>query len=171
MPVVVPAVSPHDQMVVRNLFELYLYDFSTIEPQPIRADGRYSSPEMLDPYWEDPQRYPFVIRLDDAPVGFALAKRGSALAGDLEAMDLAEFFVLRSYRRSGVGRRAASLVWDTFPGRWVVRVLAVNQPALAFWEASVAAYSHGRYVRDSVQQQGAAPRDWVIFRFGHLPGQ
>lgn len=107
---VVPADSPNDHIVLGNLFELYLYDFSTVEPQMPCPDGRFSSPDMLQAYWEDSQRHAFLVRLDDAPVGFALVKRGSALAGDLEAMDLAEFFVLRSFRRRGFGRQAAVLV-------------------------------------------------------------
>ena len=36
-------------------------------------------------------------------------------------LDVAEFFVLRRYRRSGVGRSAAFLIWKHFPGTWTVR--------------------------------------------------
>ena len=164
---VLPALSPSDRTVLGNLFELYLYDFSTVEEMPLGPQGRFSSPEMLQPYWEEPQRHPFLIRRDGAPVGFALVKRGSALAGDLEAMDLAEFFVLRGFRRSGIGRQAASLVWDRFPGRWVVRVLAANTAALAFWESAIDSYTQGGYLRDQIQQSDhTPPRLWIVFRFG-----
>ncbi|MEZ4863860.1 MAG: GNAT family N-acetyltransferase [Caldilineaceae bacterium] len=171
MTIVVPAQTPHEQRVLHNLFELYLYDFSTIEPQPIGADGRFSHPEMLAAYWEDPQRYPFLIQQECTPIGFALVKRGSALAGDLEAMDLAEFFILRSFRRSGIGRQAAHQVWDRFPTptRWLVRVLTVNTPALAFWEAAIGPYTQGEYVREQIRQHDyTPPREWVIFRFQRL---
>ncbi|MEZ4867946.1 MAG: hypothetical protein R3C14_41850 [Caldilineaceae bacterium] len=59
------------------------------ETQPIGADGRFSRPETLAAYWEEPQRYPFLIQQERMPIGFALVKRSSALADDLEAMDMA----------------------------------------------------------------------------------
>ena len=166
MTTITPAETKRDRTVLSNLFELYLYDFSAIENEAIGADGRFSRPEMLQPYWDDPQRHAFLIHYGAAPAGFALVKRGSALAGDLEAMDLAEFFVLRGLRRAGVGRQAAQQIFGRFPARWVVRVLGTNAPALAFWEATIGAYSQGQYVRDHVRQPADPPRDWAIFRFG-----
>lgn len=165
MTTITPVETQHDRMVLGNLFELYLYDFSAIERQPLGADGRFSHPEMLQPYWGEPERHAFLISHNAAPAGFALVKRGSALAGDLEAMDLAEFFVLRGLRRTRVGSQAAQQLFDHFPTRWVVRVLAANPPALAFWEVTIGAYSQGQYVRDQVRQPADPPRDWAIFRF------
>ena len=63
-----------------NLFELYLYDFSSLEALSMGPDGRFSSPDMLQPYWEEPQRHAFLVRREGITVGFALVKRGSALA-------------------------------------------------------------------------------------------
>jgi predicted acetyltransferase len=162
---VVPA-GAGDRGTLANLFELYLYDFSGVDGAQIGADGRFSSPGMLDVYWGDPQRHPLLIRSDGRLAGFALVKRGSALAGDLTAMDLAEFFVLRGQRRSGVGRHAANAILRRWPGRWVVRVLANNPEALAFWQRAIADSTGGRFVRDTVKQTNhSPPRDWVVFRF------
>ena len=58
---------------------------------------------------------------------------------------MSEFFVLRAYRRGGIGRRAAFLLWDRLPGQWVVRVSERNVGALPFWEGAVREYTRGAY--------------------------
>ena len=61
--------------------------------------------------------------------GFSFVTRGSPASDDPETLDVAEFFVLRGWRRSGVGRRAAPLLWDRLPGPWTVRVSTGTGPA------------------------------------------
>jgi predicted acetyltransferase len=166
MTVELQRVTTTERATLANLYELYLYDFSSIEGGQIGDNGRYSSPDALDPYWDDPERHAFLIRSDGQLAGFGLAKRGSALAGDLKAMDLAEFFILRATRRGGIGRQAAALIWRYWPGPWVVRVLIHNPEAVGFWEAVIADHTQGNYRRDSVSQtEYSPPRQWVIFRF------
>lgn len=50
---------------------------------------------------------------------------------------LAEFFILRSYRRSGVGRSAAHAALAAFPASLELTVLGRNKPALAFWRSAL----------------------------------
>jgi predicted acetyltransferase len=38
----------------------------------------------------------------------------------------------------------ARAIFDRFPGRWEVRVMAENLPAQAFWRATVSRYTGGR---------------------------
>jgi predicted acetyltransferase len=61
-------------------------------------------------------------------------------------MDVDNFFVLRKYRRKGVGAAAAMRTFDMFPRKWEVRELAKNAAAIAFWRRTVAEYTRGRYV-------------------------
>jgi predicted acetyltransferase len=80
--------------------------------------------------------------------------------------DIAEFFVLRRYRRRGVGRRAASLLWQRLPGQWTVRVAEDNHNGLAFWRPVIASFANGLVTESmSVQDQ----RDWRTFAFESLP--
>ncbi|WP_238996488.1 hypothetical protein [Paenibacillus pinistramenti] len=58
---------------------------------------------------------------------------------------MAEFFVLKRFRRTGVGRTAAYALFDRFPGRWYISQLKTNTPAQAFWRAVVDEYTAGRY--------------------------
>ena len=155
MNVVIGKANLSEAPILANLFELYLHDFSEVEPASIciGPDGRYSPPDALARYWHDPQRHPFLIRTDGQLAGFALVKRGLPMTGDLNAMDLAEFFVLRPYRRHGAGP-------------WVLRVLAQHTAALSFWLRTIADYTEGRYIQDAIRQvEYAPPREWIVFRF------
>lgn len=69
---------------------------------------------------------------------------------------LSEFFVLRTFRRAGVGRRAAFALFDRLPGIWDIRELPRNSPAIAFWRAIITEYAAGQYeetmTREEVRQ-------------------
>jgi predicted acetyltransferase len=58
---------------------------------------------------------------------------------------MAEFFVMRRYRRKGVGLAAASAIFDRFKGPWEVRQRDENVEATAFWRRVIAHYTGGRY--------------------------
>src|SRR4051812_26669424 len=108
-----------DEPILANLLELYVHDLSEIFPVDIGADGRFGY-TGLTRYWSEPAtRFAFLIRTSARLAGFALVTRGSPASTDPEALDLAEFFVLRSCRRSGVGRRAAFALWDRLRGDWI----------------------------------------------------
>ncbi|HYL98957.1 MAG TPA: GNAT family N-acetyltransferase, partial [Blastocatellia bacterium] len=88
--------------ILANLLELYIHDFSELIDLKIGPDGRFGYPR-LPLYWKEPNRYPFLIKVDGHWAGFALVSRGSQVSADEEVWDLAEFFVLRGYRRLGIG--------------------------------------------------------------------
>jgi predicted acetyltransferase len=60
-------------------------------------------------------------------------------------MAVAEFFVMRKYRRKGIGAACAAQAFDLFPRRWEVRQLAANAAATAFWRRAIHRYSDGRF--------------------------
>jgi predicted acetyltransferase len=105
--VALEVATPRDASVLSNLLELYAYDLSEIFPLELQPDGRFDY-EQLPLYWSEPdRRFPFLIRCDARLAGFALVTRGSPASDDPADFDVAEFFVLRRYRRRGVGRQAA----------------------------------------------------------------
>ena len=128
--------------IIANLMQLYLHDFSGFAAigtnhGDVAADGRFVY-DWLDTYWQEAGRVPLSIAADDRLAGFALVNRWSALNRPLD-QSVAEFFVLRKYRRAKVGSRAAKLLFERFPGRWEVPVARYNKPALALWRSSIAA--------------------------------
>ena len=118
-----------DRPVLRRLLELYRYDFSEFDGADVGAHGEFGY-RYLDHYWTDESCQPFLFKADGAWAGFALVRVG-------DPSDMAEFFVLRKYRRTGVGRRAAADVLRRFPGRWTVRQQLTNPAATAFWRAAL----------------------------------
>ena len=87
---------------------------------------------ILSSYWRESGRIPLLIQADDHVAGFALVHQWSALELPPDH-SIAEFFILRKYRRARIGTRAALCIFRRYPGRWEVPVAWYNPPALAFW--------------------------------------
>lgn len=154
--------TPRDAVVLSNLLELYIHDLSETFPVELGADGRFGY-ERLPLYWAEPERrFPFLIRRGTRVVGFALVTRGSPLSDDPEAFDVAEFFVLRRHRRSGVGRRAALLLWNRLVGHWIVRVSEGNRSGRSFWASAIAEYTSGAVTETT---RPGTPHAWHVFAF------
>jgi predicted acetyltransferase len=134
----------HDAPILANLIQYYVYDMSDIVGVDVGADGRYV-PRPLDAYWSDAWRYPNIVRVDGNLAGFALVQQRSRISGDDTTWDVAEFFVMRKYRRHGVGSAVATRVFDAFRGAWEVRELKANHAAIAFWRRVIAAYTKGNF--------------------------
>ena len=103
------AAGPDDRARLAALFELYSYDFSEVLDLDVGDDGRFAVP-VLDRYWTEADRHPFLIRVDARLAGFALVHERSRLTDREGVRDMAEFFVMRRYRRRGVGAQAASQI-------------------------------------------------------------
>lgn len=137
-------VVPFEQKgILRRLLQFYLYDFSEIEPENVRmgADGEFPY-RYLDHYWaadEGEERHPYFIRADGDLAGFALVRNVNGV------FVMSEFFVMRRYRREGVGARAAAAVFRRHPGRWIVQEVAPNVAAQAFWRRVIEAETGGAF--------------------------
>ena len=161
--VVLDVATSADATLLSNLLELYIHDLSAAFPSvEMGPDGRFGY-RNLPLYWSEPERrFPFLIRCDGRVAGFALVTRGSPASDDPDVFDVAEFFILRRYRRSGVGRRAAILLWNRFPGRWIVRVSEGNAGALPFWAGVIAEFTVG--AATELKRPGN-PHAWRVFSF------
>ena len=133
-----------DAVMLANLFQYYAYDMSEIVHVEVGADGRFVV-GSLDVWWSEEWRHPFFIRVDGGVAGFALVQRRSRVSGDDQTWDVAEFFVMRKYRRHGVGSAAAIRAFDAHRGKWEVRELASNHAAIAFWRRVIGGYTKGNF--------------------------
>jgi predicted acetyltransferase len=123
---------PEHRALLEQLFELYQYDFTEFDGEDVDETGRFGFPS-LGRYFVEPQRHPFLLRVDGHWAGCALV-----IADDGNGRnDMAEFFVLRKYRRNGIGRWFARELFARFPGTWQVRQLEANTPAQAFWRHTI----------------------------------
>jgi predicted acetyltransferase len=161
--VVLDAATADDAAVLSNLLELYIHELSPAFPGvELGSDGRFGY-SKLPLYWSEPDRhFPFLIRWDSRVVGFALATRGSPASDDPDVFDVAEFFVIRRHRRSGVGRRAAMLLWNRLPGNWIVRASEGVPGAVRFWGGVVAEFTSGAAAEF---ERPGSPYGWQVFSF------
>ena len=156
----IPAL-PEQEAVLANLLELYAHDFSAFLDLELGADGRFGYPN-LPLYWKESHRYPFFITVNAHWAGFVLVQQGSQLSGNEEIWDVTEFFIVRTYRRRGVGMRAAHKVWQQFPGKWEVRVIDQNHQAKEFWGRAIAEFLNQTIQPTPFKKPG---EDWHVFSF------
>lgn len=153
----IPATA-EQQPVIANLLELYAHDFSEFRRLELGPDGRFGY-EPLPLYWTEPGRRPFLVKVDGQLAGLVLVKQVSGSSGP--DWDVAEFFVVRGYRRLGIGTEIAHQVWRRLPGAWQVRVLPAN-PARHFWERAIAGFTGNASQPKALEKDGET---WFVFTF------
>ena len=67
--------------------------------------------------------------------GFVLIHQDSVLESIGMSYKIAEFFVLRRYRRKHVGLNAAILAFSKHLGLWEIPVIKSNQQGFKFWQS------------------------------------
>jgi predicted acetyltransferase len=140
-------LSTTDRTWLINVFPFYLHDLSAFDDSYYELDesGRWR-PDHLPAWLHDANDLPLVILRDGRRVGFALVcRKPSPWVTPGCDYRMAEFFVLRRERRSGIGTRAAHAVFDAHPGRWEVSELARNERAIRFWRRVIGERTNDRY--------------------------
>jgi predicted acetyltransferase len=122
-------VQQSERGVVRRLMEFYAYDWSELDGRDVDEHGEFGYP-WLDHYWTEANRHAFLIRVDGKLAGFALVRQE-------QRTEMAEFFILRGYRRRGAGAASAAKLFRRFPGPWEVTQRLTNPAATAFWRTAI----------------------------------
>ena len=161
LPIDLILATPEQEPILANLLELYVHDFSEFLPIELGADGRYGFPD-LPLYLTEPDMYPFLVRVDGKLAGLVFVRRCPGVSSTENVWDMAQFFVVRCYRRRGVGTQIAHEVWTRFPGPWEVRIMGSNQPALQFWQRAVDEFTGEAIIPARVEING---EDRHVFSF------
>ena len=130
-----------DRTVLARLLELYQYDLSEVWPQTLNAHGEYGF--AVDRYLRNPRLFAYLFLVDGHYAGFGLVDPDVSLPEN--ELWMGQFFVLKRYRRMGVGSLAARHIFDQVRGRWEVGQMPLNHPAQAFWRRTIAEYTQGRF--------------------------
>ena len=141
-----------EKNVLARMMELYQYDFSEFTGDDLNEDGCFGY-RYLDAYWKEEGRFPFFIRIDRQLAGFVLVRSCSEYNDLADPHNIAEFFVMKKYRRSGIGKAAAAKIFDMFPGGWEIAYLNHNEPARRFWKHVIEEYTKGVYGYFSVEEK------------------
>jgi predicted acetyltransferase len=131
-----------DRTLVRRMMELYQYDFSEFEDSDLDEHGLFGYGD-LDYFYFEPSHKAFIISVDEKLAGFVLVDNEVCVEDNERS--ITEFFVMRKYRKQGVGKQVAFEVFNQLPAKWEVRVIQANIPAQGFWRRVIAAYTKGTF--------------------------
>jgi predicted acetyltransferase len=160
--VTVDPAAVESRPVLRNLVQLYLHDLSATGGWDVDETGTFQD-RLLDGCWSEPRRHPFLFHAHGTLAGFAIVDRGSQVTARQDVWDMAEFFVLNRWRRSGVGRSAAEQLFAMFPGEWEVRPFPGYVPAQRFWTAVCGAIASSDAASDTYRRSPGNIRPVIRF--------
>ena len=139
--------APADRLWIQSVYRDYLDDLNPgTGIFPALGEVGHREPDQIAHWFGDPNTFPLVIVKGSEPVGFARVLRAVASAAQPRIdYRMAEFFVLRTRRRLGIGRTAVQLILSRFAGRWEFSEYLRNAEAVSFWRRVVASYTRGSY--------------------------
>lgn len=147
-----------EKTVLYNLIQLYRYDSSEFDGHVLNKHGFYLY-KYLDHQWTDEYRRPFIIKVDGEIAGFVLVsldvpKEYMKLSSAEITNTISDFFIMRKYRRRGVGNAVASLLFEQFRGTWEIRQTFANKNAYEFWKNVITKFKGlGSYQEETIQDE------------------
>jgi len=133
--------------VLQNMLELYLYEMSgeIDDKLELNDDGLYGDP-WLEYYWKEAERYPYLLTIDGKYAGFSLIREIEP-----KTFYVAEFFVIRKYRKNGVGMTLIKEMFRLHKGKWLINTAINNTTAQSFWRKVAKSASCGNYKEYSIE--------------------
>lgn len=127
-----------------NLMQFYYYDFSEFLKFDVEQDGFFPPSPNLDDYWKNEQtHFSYLIQNGDKHIGFVLVRH--IIDETTDYFSIAEFFILRKYRRAHIGEAVAIEIFKLHKGRWGVSQKESNEPAQLFWRNTINKYTGGNF--------------------------
>ncbi|MCK6206458.1 GNAT family N-acetyltransferase [Bacillus infantis] len=135
---IIKAGAEHEE-ALQNLLQFYIYDFSEFIDAYVEENGRFSE-YPLSSYWTEEGHFPYIIKLDERYAGFVLVTE------DSQSLSINEFFILKKYRREGLGKQVAKDIFGLHKGRWEIFQIEKNKPAQGFWRCVIDEYTNGEFM-------------------------
>lgn len=136
--------TPEYKEVMRNLMQFYNYDFSEFIDFDVEEDGLFKAYPYLEDYWkEEEHRFPYIIRRGQNYAGFVLVRYIET--EERNYYSIAEFFIMKKYRREGIGQAVAEQIFNLHKGQWEVYQIERNKPAQLFWNKTINQYTKGQF--------------------------
>lgn len=137
-----------DYPAIQQMLELYQYELSDIWLQEADSEARYGY--NLERHRRDERFHAYVATQGSQYLGFALV--APAIVTRTEGHWMEQFFVLKRFRRSGVGYALARHVLLSHPGAWEVGQMPGNLAAQAFWRRVIGKITAGCYAEVQVTE-------------------
>jgi Predicted acetyltransferase len=120
--------------MLENVYQFYLYDMSVYNNVDIDTMGLYDV-DFLNMFWKEEGLTAFFIKIAKKIAGVILLQSGKWAPPTSEDYYISEFFVLKKYRRNGVGKKALKELFCLYPGKYMLGQLPNNNPAINFWKS------------------------------------
>ena len=136
-----------DRDWLTNVYPFYLHDLSEFDAGYYRLNDRgLWEPDHLPDWLSNDVQHSLIILAGGQHASFALVGK-APFAHMTPGFDyhMAEFFILRKLRRTGIGGAAAVAVFDRFPGSWEVTEMPRNAAAVRFWRRVIGEYTGGHF--------------------------
>ncbi len=145
--------SKQDRQWIQGVYGEYiesLADLNTGMFPVLGADNPHEE-EIFANWFSNDQSHPLVILKGRESVGFALVTRPRipSIGGQSANYRMSEFFIRTPHQRVGIGRDAATLIFDRFAGDWEIVEYQRHPGSIAFWRRVVTVYCGGRYTERS----------------------
>ncbi len=157
-------VTDSDYSLIQNLIRFYIYDMSEFMGWVCPSTGLFGGvddqpyyfghiPENNEALWPEGWRcIGFKIIINNEIAGFCLVRLFKHNGKQLN--DIGEFFILRKFRKKGLGQAVSHSVFDMYPDHWQVRQLLENIPAQRFWEKTIHNYTYGQFQNQTKEIDG-----------------
>ena len=141
--------SKQDRQWIQGIYGEYidsLADLNTGMFPALGADNSHED-EIFANWFSNDHSHPLLILKGRESVGFALVTRPRIASIGAKAANyrMSEFFVRKPFQRVGIGRDAATLIFDRFAGDWEIVEYQRHPGSVAFWRRVVAVYCGGQY--------------------------
>ncbi|MDQ0859265.1 GNAT family N-acetyltransferase [Bacillus sp. V2I10] len=135
-----------ERTIVENLLQYYSYDFTEFNHNRVNDQGRFNDYPYFENYWTEIGRYPYLIKVREEYAGFVMVRYDAS--GNYFSM--AEFFIMKKFRQSGLGKKIAHNVFQLHSGKWEVLQVEKNKPAQSFWRKVIGEFTAGDYTERMV---------------------
>lgn len=135
-------VFPVDSLNIKillNLLQAYEAEFSAITKKTPRIDGIFPIDTPID--GDHPS---FLVYSNSIPVGFCIKSTYEGIH------DIAEFYVVPSFRYLNIGENFAKYIFTKYPGKWQVRQIEGAHKATRFWNKVINNFTSGNYTESIV---------------------
>ncbi|WP_028549328.1 GNAT family N-acetyltransferase [Paenibacillus sp. UNC451MF] len=145
-------ISYEEKSVLRHIMELYQYDMSEFEDNiDVNSYGLYGY-KYIDNYWTEEGRSAYFVKVEGKIAGFALVREHEPLPDGTPCYSIAEFFIMRAYRKKGIGYQTAQQIFSKFQGRWSLSYLKRNVVSERFWRKVIGECSYGEITETEHQE-------------------
>lgn len=158
-------VTQKDFPIIYNLARFYAYDISEFFGDEagweMEDDGLYGAGIDYKKYFETENTFPFLIHYKGKLAGFAIIDKDSI--DPTANFNMAQFFIVRTYKRKGLGKHTAFKCFEKFKGAWEIHILPQNKTAYLFWRSIINEYTKNNFSEKIFKNKNQEER--IVFLF------